>query len=132
MLSGNVKTESNQYPPASLRDLVNLSIPLILSLLSGSLMLLCNRLFLAKFSIEALKTCTTVSALILLFQIPCIRISSMGQVFVGQLRGAKQLHAIGSHVWQMIWFALLSSVITIPLGFALKNYYFKDNPLEPV
>jgi multidrug resistance protein, MATE family len=106
----------SKYPVASLRELLKLSIPLMLILFAGNLMSFCDRLFVAHYSFEALESCVNGTFLCTLFQLPCIRITSMSQVFVGLQKGAKQLENTGECIWQMIWFSLLSMILTVPLS----------------
>lgn len=76
----------------------------------------CNRLFLAHYSFEALEASVSAVYLCTLFQNPCIRITSVVQVFVGLFNGAKQFDRVGPYVWQMIWFSLISMIVTLPLS----------------
>ena len=131
-MSKSVSSSSYQltkYPIASLRELITLSLPLILSLFSASFMGFCDRLFLANFSLEAFEGCVTGNALASIFQHSCIRITTMAQVFVGLYMGANQRHEIGRTIWQMIWFSLISMVITIPLGMMAGSFYFSGTPV---
>lgn len=87
-------------------------------------MLFTDRLLLSQHSLHALEVCTAAQALVILFQLPCIRIASISQVFVGQYLGASQLSLIGPAIWQMIWFSFLSMFIVIPLGYGLQPLFF--------
>ncbi|NGX45630.1 MAG: hypothetical protein K940chlam2_00786 [Chlamydiae bacterium] len=118
-----------KHPIASLRELMTLSLPLILSLFSASFMGFCDRLFLAHFSLDAFEGCVIGSALASIFQHSCIRITTMAQVFVGLYMGANQKQEIGKTVWQMIWFSLISMLITIPIGMTFGPLYFKNTPV---
>ncbi|MGR3973911.1 MAG: MATE family efflux transporter [Candidatus Rhabdochlamydia sp.] len=115
-----------QYPLGSLRELFTICWPLIISLLFVCMTNLMDRFFLEKYSLKALEACSIATYLILLFQVPCIRIASMSQVFVGQYKGAKELYSIGSVVWQAIWFSLLSALLTIPLGLLSGAFFFPE------
>jgi len=119
----------DHYQTGGVRELFLFSFPLILSLLSQSLMLFGDRLLLSRHSIHALETCTAAQALCVLFQLPCIRITSMTQVFVGQHFGGSRFSLVGPAVWQMIWFSLLSSLIVIPVGFGLQPLFFSSSLL---
>jgi multidrug resistance protein, MATE family len=104
----------SKYPPASARELLMLSLPLILSLFSASFMGFCDRIFLARYSLASLEGCVSSSYLCLMFQHPVIRIVSMAQVFVGLFLGSRQYGKIGPTIWQMIWLSFLSMIITYP------------------
>jgi len=119
-----------KYPPASFRELLFLSLPLILSLLSSSIMGFCDRLYLAHFSIEALHGCVSAGYLSLLFQHPVIRIVVITQVFVGLHYSSSQNKIIGSLVWQMVWLALFSMVLTYPIGQWVAPTVFKGSAVQ--
>jgi MATE family multidrug resistance protein len=90
---------------------------------------LCDRLFLAHYSLDAFEGCVTGSALASVFQHSCIRITTMAQVFVGLYMGANRKQEIGKLVWQMIWFSLISMVITTPLGMTFSPLFFNNTPV---
>lgn len=117
------------YPNAGVRSLFIFSLPLILTFLSQSLMLFGDRLLLSHYSINALEICSASQALCILFQLPCIRISSIAQVFVAQNFGGSKLAQIGPVVWQMIWFSILSIFIVVPLGLWLETFFFTNSSL---
>lgn len=119
-----------KYPSASLRELFKLSLPLILVLLSSCLMGFCDRLFLAHYSLEAFEGCVNAVYICLLFQLPCIRITSMAQIFTGLHKGAGHLHLIGPCVWQMIWFSLFSMLLTLPLSLWVGPFFLGQTPIE--
>ncbi|MFI5334615.1 MAG: hypothetical protein ACHQT8_05570, partial [Chlamydiales bacterium] len=77
-----------KYPSASLRELFRLALPLTLVLLSNCLMNFCDRLFLAHYTLESFEGCVNAVYLCSLFQLTCIRITSMAQIFVGFHKGA--------------------------------------------
>jgi MATE family multidrug resistance protein len=121
-----------KYPSASLRELFDVSASLILALFSGSLMGFCDRLFLSHYSLEALEGCVSANSLIALFQIPSISIASIAQVFVGRYKGLGDNFRIGTSVWQMIWWALASLIIILPLGLLIEPIYFKGTSVATV
>ncbi len=118
--------ELTRHPTASLKEILVLSLPLILTLISGSLMSLCDRAFLSRYSFIACEACVSAGFLLLLFQAPSIRIASITQVFVGQKNGAGQPEVIGKHIWQMIWFSLLTTLVITPIGLIAGYFYFSD------
>ncbi len=119
-----------KYPTASLRELLVLGLPLILSLFSASFMGFCDRLYLAHYSLEAWEGSVSAGYLCMLFQHPIIRITSMAQVFVGLYYGSKRLDRIGSTVWQMIWLSLLSICITLPISWLVGPLFFGGTAIK--
>lgn len=105
-----------RFPTASLRELVVLSFPLMLVLFSTSLMGFVDRWLLGRYSIDAMQAGVNAVYLCMLFQIPCMRITSIAQIFVGQNKGSGNLSRLGEPVWQMIWFSLFTMCITLPLA----------------
>ncbi len=114
----------SKYPSASLRELVYLSLPIILGLFSASFMGLCDRIFLAHYSLETMEASVSAGYLSMLFQLPVMRIVSMAQVFVGLYFGSKQFEKIGSIVWQMIWLSIFSMLFTLPLSQFTAPFFF--------
>lgn len=120
----------SKFPTASLRELVYLSLPLILSLFSASFMGFCDRFFLARYSLAAMQGSVHAGALCMLFQVPVMRIVAMSQVFVGLYYGSKQLHKIGPAIWQMIWISILSMIVTLPLSYFVAPFFFEGTSIE--
>lgn len=120
----------SRYPTASIRELVYLSFPLVLSLFSSSFMGFCDRFFLARYSLLAMQGCVYAGYLCMLFQLPVMKIVSMTQVFIGLYCGSKQYERIGPSVWQMIWLSLFSMLITLPLSQFVAPYFFKDSLIQ--
>lgn len=115
-----------KYPSGSLRELWSISLPLMLSLMSGSLMLFLDRLLLARFSIDALNACVNASVIAAALQFAFLTTAAIAEVFVGQYNGAAQYKKIAEPVWQMIWFSLSSAVVFLPLGLFAAPLFFFD------
>lgn len=111
-----VFTPLTKYPVGSLREISALSLPLMLSALSGALMMFFDRFILAHYSISAMNAAVTSGMSVLVFQILVIGVASIAEVFVGQHYGAKEYNKVASPVWQMIWFSLACSVALVPIA----------------
>jgi MATE family multidrug resistance protein len=120
------KRQLTKHPSGSLRELWAISLPLMLSMMSGSLMLFLDRLLLAQFSIQALNACMNASVIAAAIQFAFLTTSAISEVFVGQYNGAGKFHKIAEPVWQMIWFSLLSSLVFIPMGLFSGPLFFTD------
>jgi MATE family multidrug resistance protein len=114
----------------SVFNLLSLSTPVFLSLLSSSMMLLCDRYFLSCYSLDALNAVAVAGYLIMLFQLSSSRLTSINQVFVGRSIGEGRLEKVGAYTWQMIWGALLTQMIILPLGLIISTYYFANTEVE--
>lgn len=112
----------NSAAEAGMRPLFIISLPLMLSSLSGSLMLLCDRLFLAHYSIGAFNSIVTISSVILMLQIGVNICASTADVFVGQLNGAEKKLILSAPTWQMLWFSLFTSLFFLPIAFCPTLY----------
>lgn len=112
------------YPQGSLRELWQISFPLVISLMSASLMLFLDRLFLARYSLTALNAAAHAGASVQFLQFWSIATVSIAEVFVGRYNGAGKLEKIGKPVWQMIWLALGTFCIYIPIGLFAGPYLF--------
>lgn len=128
-LSKDSKGRITKYPAGSLRELSSLSFPLIISTLSASFLGWCDRYFLSLYSIDAWKASTAATNLTFFFQITLIMIAFVTQGFIGHYKGAKQEKMIGPFIWQMIYFSLLSMLITYPLSL-LSELYLRGIELE--
>lgn len=128
--STNIKENINltPYPSGSLRELWMISFPLMLSLMSGSLMLFWDRILLAQFSIESHNAATSSGTIVTFLQFAFICTACIAEVFVGRYYGAGQSEKIGIPVWQMIWLSIFSTFIFIPLGYFAGDYIFASSP----
>ncbi len=93
-------------------------------------MLLCDRFFLAKYSLEAFNALISFGALITMLQIGANVCACAADAFVGQLHGANKTHDVSVPTWQVIWFSFFTSLIFVPLAFylpdILPNYLKED------
>lgn len=131
MATVQIESQSlTRYTLGSFRELGSIAWPLVLSLLFLCLLNLCDRFFLSRHSLQALEACGSASYLAGLFQIPCMKITSMAQVFVGQYKGSQQSQKIGEVIWQMIWFSFLTMLLTVPLGLLAGSYFFDGTSVK--
>lgn len=105
-----------KHPEGSIRELWTISLPLMISTLASLFMIFTDRIFLAHYSIESLNASVTAGTFAWALMAGVGMITSMSEVFVAQYNGAKQFNRLGVPVWQMVWFALFSVLIFIPLG----------------
>lgn len=110
-----------KYPEGSIRELWTISLPLMLSILATLLMVFVDRCFLAHYSLEALNATVTSGTVAWAFLGSICTLAAMSEVFVSQYNGANKKHLIGNAVWQMIWVALLSSLLFFSLNIWAEN-----------
>lgn len=119
-----------KFPQGSVRELLSLATPLFLTLFSGCFLNFLEQMWFSRFSIHSWEASVNAIYLLRVFQMPCIALAMMTQAYVGFYNGAKQLTAIGRCVWQMIWFAVFSMILTVPLSFFSQHLFFKGLEIE--
>lgn len=103
-------------------NLWKITLPLMLSSLSGTLMLFIDRIMLAQYSIRAMNCVVTASTVFFIFLYGSVSIAAIAEVFVGQYNGAKQYSLMGRPVWQMIWFSLFCQLGFMAVGIWACSY----------
>ncbi len=113
-----------------IKRLLSLFIPLAFMLMTSSLYLFVEKLFLVRVSPQAMQAAVNAAYVCQIFQTSAIALVMMAQVFVANWSGAQKYKAIGPGVWQYIWFSLLSSCLTIPLSIYAGRQYFQGTEIE--
>lgn len=123
---------SKIFKNGSLKELWNMSYPMMISFLSLSVMLFVDRLFLARYSSEALNASVTSGTFSWAFICGVMTLTAMSEVFVSQFNGAQKNQEIGKPIWQMIWLCLFSFIFFIPVALLITPYVFPADikPLE--
>jgi multidrug resistance protein, MATE family len=93
--------------PAGGREVLIVSLPMVISSLSWTVMTFADRVFLNWLSSESMSAAFSASTV--WFVLVCLPLGICAYVntFVSQYYGDKQFDKIGQVVWQGIWFALL-------------------------
>ncbi|MFZ4673725.1 MAG: MATE family efflux transporter [Chlamydiia bacterium] len=91
----------------SIKELWGVTASLAISYFSMFVMNFVDRVFLAKYSQDALQACSTAGtpAWAIIFAI--VTLISMSEVIIAQRNGAGQYRALGSTPWQMVYLTLL-------------------------
>jgi multidrug resistance protein, MATE family len=105
------------YPSGSKREFWTLTWPLMLGLLSSTIMLFVDRLFLAQWHPLALNAAVTGSMAYFIFLVTPMGVVEITEVVVGRLHGEERHQEIGSAAWQM---ALLSFAL-LPLFWLIAS-----------
>lgn len=114
-----------QFPEGSLRELWKISFPLMISAFASLCMLFTDRIFLARYSIDALNAVVNAGTLAWAAIGGMGMMTAMSEVFVAQYNGAKLYEKIGTPVWQMIYLSFFSYVLFLPLAiFAPQIFSF--------
>jgi MATE family multidrug resistance protein len=107
----------------NVKELLVISLPLMLSILSSTIMTFVDRLILAKYDTHAMNAAVVAGYWSSIFQYATMAIASISEVFVGQYNGAQEHKKMGEPVWQMIWYSLLTTLLFIPLGLYGSSFF---------
>lgn len=107
----------------SARKIFMLSMPLMITELSTSLMLLFDRLILSNYSYETMNAAISAGATVNIFQYGILSLTTIATVFSGRHNGARHYDKVTEPVWQMIWFSIISSVLFISLGIFAGTFF---------
>lgn len=116
-----------RFPEGSIREIFSISFPLMISAFASLLMIFTDRLFLARYSLDALNASVNAGTLAWALMGGVGMITAMAEVFVAQYNGAGLQKRIGVPVWQMVWFSLFSYVFFLPLAIG-ASYVFAGDP----
>lgn len=118
-----------RYPSGSFREFLSIVVPLIFSSLSVMMLELCDSIFIARYATSAWETVTAAQLVFYFFQWPISLIIMMSHPFISNYLGAKQLEKIGPLVWQMVYFAI-GSTLFIWLLYPLGQQYLHHTEIQ--
>ncbi len=104
--------------PNGYRDVLTISMPLVLSMMSNTVMAFTDRLFLGWYSITAISAAMPAFMAVFVFQSFFMGVGEYLNVFVAQYTGSGQSRKVGAIIWQGIYFALAAWVMMACLYFA--------------
>lgn len=108
----------------SVIEMWTVSWPLILSLLSMSLMLFMDRLLLSRYATDVLNASASANTAGYALLILPLSIAAISEVFVGHYHGEGQNDKLGKPIWQIVWFSLLLTPVYILIGSFLPYLIF--------
>jgi MATE family multidrug resistance protein len=109
--SADAKTTS------SYRDVLRVSIPIVMSMATTVVMTFTDRVFLANYSIDAIAAALPAGIIAYVFLIFFADTAGYVSVIIAQYTGAGALQRVGGAMWQAIYFALISWLIMVGLSF---------------
>jgi len=104
------------------RQALVLGLPLVISMISSSVMTFTDRVFLGSYSLEALAASLPASIAAFLFLSFFFGVAEYVGVFVSQYTGATRHERVGAALWQGLWFC-------VPSGLFLASLWFVAEPL---
>lgn len=103
-------------------EALKIGMPLVVSMISVTVMTFTDRIFLGGYSLEALSASVPASIASFLFLCFFMGVVEYVGVFVAQYTGAVQHEMVGSAMWQGLWFCL-------PAGLLLAGFWFLAEPI---
>lgn len=113
-----------KHAEGSIRELLALALPLMLTSLSGLLMIFADRLLLSHYSSEAHNIAVGASTVGWSFLFGWMVLTSISEVFVAQYNGAGMRSRLGEPVWQTIWISVLLCLFFLPLSIWGGSWFF--------
>ncbi len=109
--------------PSGLGEVLNLTLPLVISSASFMVMQFIDRMFLLKYDKNAMAA--AMPAGMLAFTVLCLPLGIVSYVgtFVAQYWGAQRFERIGPAVWQAIYLALLSTPLVMATSLAAPTLF---------
>ena len=108
----------------SYRKVLSVSLPLVLSMAATTVMEFTDRVFLAKYSVDAIAAALPGGIVAFLILTLFTGVTSYLNVFIAQYSGAGAMNRIGACVWQGIYISGLAAIILIGLAY-LSDPLFK-------
>jgi len=105
-------------PSQSYRDILRVSLPLVISMTTTVVMTFTDRVFLANYSIDAIAAALPAGISAFVFISFFADTAGYCNVFVAQYTGAGSLPRVGVALWQAVYFALAAWLIMVGLSFA--------------
>ena len=103
--------------PGSYRDVLRVSMPIVVSMTTTVVMTFTDRVFLANYSIDAIAAALPAGIIAYVFLIFFADTAGYTSVIIAQYTGAGALQRVGSALWQAIYFAFISWLIMVGLSF---------------
>jgi len=103
--------------PGGYRDVLRISLPLIISMSSFTVMLFTDRLFLGRYALDTLAAAVPAGSLAFMFMCFFMGVVEFTNTFVAQYIGAHLPQRVGSALWQGIYFAMAAGILLAGLSF---------------
>ncbi|MBW2619121.1 MAG: MATE family efflux transporter [Deltaproteobacteria bacterium] len=104
------------------RDVLIIGLPLVVSMLSTTVMHFTDRVFLSNYSLDSIAAAMPAGIASFLFLSFFMGVASYLNAFVAQYTGSGAHHRVGASIWQGLYFSFGASVI-------LASLYFVAGPL---
>lgn len=122
---GTTGTEQKEID-CSVMSLLSVSLPVILSMLSGTLMQVLDRLMLSRFSVDAMNGAIFASQVLDAFLLPMLSFATVSEVFVGRLNGARRFKRTSTPVVQVALFLIGIWALILPLALWGQKWFIHE------
>jgi MATE family multidrug resistance protein len=102
---------------SSYRDVLRVSMPLVISMTTTVVMTFTDRVFLANYAIDAIAAALPAGIIAFVFLVFFADTAGYTNVIIAQYTGAGALQRVGSALWQAIYFAVIAWLIMVGLSF---------------
>lgn len=102
--------------PGGYRHILHISLPLVISMGSYTVMLFTDRLFLGRYSLDAISAATPAGLMAFMFLCFFTGVAAFTNTFVAQYVGAGTPRRVGVALWQAIYFTLGAGLIMAALA----------------
>jgi len=116
--------EQRPHPPGSLRELLAIALPLVLSSGSLSLMHVIDRIYMTWYSTEALAASMPAGVLHWTVMSLFIGTATYVNTFVAQYEGSGRKDRVVAAVWQGVYLSVVSGVVVTAVFVPLSPYIF--------
>ncbi len=110
------------YENHTIKGVLNVAFPLIISCLSSGIMIMFDRIMLARFDINIMNAVVFMGLLLFLLDWSISSITITTEVFSGQYNGLNKNSMVPVASWQMLFFSCIAIVFYIPIGLYLGQY----------
>lgn len=99
--------------PFGYKTVLKVGLPLIAGMASATIMQFTDRLFLSRYSIEAISAALPAGVTAMVLQLALVGLCGYVSVFIAQYTGAARTGEVGAVLWQGIWLALGGALLLI-------------------
>ncbi|MDR2488837.1 MAG: MATE family efflux transporter [Desulfovibrio sp.] len=97
--------------PHGYAEILRVGLPLVAGMASSTVMQFTDRLFLSRYSVDAIAAALPASLASLSLTIALMGVCGYTSVLIAQYVGSGVLHRVGCALWQGIWIAIIGAVL---------------------
>jgi len=102
---------------------LTISLPLVISMGAHTAMLFTDRLFLSRYSVDAIAAATPAGLMAFMFMCFFTGVVSFANTLVAQSVGSGRMEQVARSLWQAVYFALLAGLILAALSFSGDTFF---------